>query len=59
MCQTLVQRSHVTDAKNAREMFYGYLTMERTRKVIPLLESDPIALTTPLVGVWVDLYAAS
>lgn len=36
-------------------MDYGYLTMDKTRKAVPMLEQDPAVATTPLVGVWVDL----
>ena len=31
----------------------GYLTMEQTRKLLPLGEGDPKAFEVPLVGVWV------
>ncbi|CAD7959978.1 unnamed protein product [Amoebophrya sp. A120] len=37
------------------KMEFGYVTLDKTRKAIPLLETDPAALKTPLVGVWVDL----
>ena len=30
----------------------GYITLNQTRKIIPLLENDPIVSLTPLVGVW-------
>ena len=33
---------------------FGYLTMNRTRKLVPLLESDTSLPTCPLVGVWVS-----
>ncbi|XP_010211076.1 PREDICTED: SCL-interrupting locus protein [Tinamus guttatus] len=32
----------------------GYLTMDQTRKLLLLLESDPKAYTLPLVGVWMS-----
>ncbi|XP_075280654.1 SCL-interrupting locus protein isoform X1 [Opisthocomus hoazin] len=32
----------------------GYLTMDQTRKLLLLLESDPKAYTLPLVGVWLS-----
>ncbi|XP_068262276.1 SCL-interrupting locus protein [Nyctibius grandis] len=32
----------------------GYLTMDQTRKLLLLLESDPKAYALPLVGVWVS-----
>ncbi|KAM3668478.1 SCL-interrupting locus protein isoform 2-T2 [Ammospiza maritima maritima] len=32
----------------------GYLTMEQTRKLLLLLESDPKAYALPLVGVWLS-----
>ena len=43
-------------AVNRQPMHFGYLTMDRSRKVVPLLEQDPLALQRPLVGVWVDHY---
>ena len=33
----------------------GYLTLNRTRKVVPLLETDPAVSLAPLVGVWVGV----
>ena len=30
----------------------GYVTLNQTRKIVPLLENDPAVCTTPLVGVW-------
>ena len=30
----------------------GYFTLNQTRKIIPLLENDPIVSLVPLVGVW-------
>ena len=41
---------------NRQPMHFGYLTMDRSRKVVPLLEQDPLALQRPLVGVWIDHY---
>ena len=32
----------------------GYLTLNKTRKVVPLLETDPVISLAPLVGVWVS-----
>jgi len=31
---------------------FGYLTLNRTRKLVPILESDPCVATAPLVGLW-------
>jgi hypothetical protein len=36
----------------------GYLTMNQTRKLVPLLETDPSVPLVPMVGVWVS-HAAS
>ncbi|XP_007944916.1 SCL-interrupting locus protein [Orycteropus afer afer] len=33
---------------------YGYLTMDETRKLLLLLESDPKVYSLPLVGIWVS-----
>ncbi|CAI9537119.1 unnamed protein product [Staurois parvus] len=32
----------------------GYLTMDQTRKLLLVLESDPKAYTLPLVGIWLS-----
>ncbi len=32
----------------------GYLTLNQTRKLVPLLESDGSVSTTPTVGLWVQ-----
>lgn len=31
----------------------GYLTLDRTRKAVPLLKVDPLVLQQPIVGIWV------
>lgn len=31
----------------------GYLTLDRTRKAVPLLKVDPLVFQQPIVGVWV------
>uniref|UniRef100_A0A2K6V3K7 STIL centriolar assembly protein n=1 Tax=Saimiri boliviensis boliviensis TaxID=39432 RepID=A0A2K6V3K7_SAIBB len=33
---------------------YGYLTMDETRKLLHLLESDPKVYSLPLVGIWLS-----
>ncbi|XP_072919149.1 SCL-interrupting locus protein homolog [Hemitrygon akajei] len=33
---------------------FGYLTMDQTRKLLVILESDPKVLTLPLVGIWLS-----
>ncbi|XP_029084823.1 SCL-interrupting locus protein isoform X2 [Monodon monoceros] len=33
---------------------YGYLTMDETRKLLLLLESDPKIFSLPLVGIWLS-----
>ena len=30
----------------------GYVTLNQTRKIVPLLENDPAVCVTPIVGVW-------
>ena len=30
----------------------GYVTLNQTRKIVPLVENDPAVCFTPLVGVW-------
>jgi len=37
--------------KDARRS--GYLTLDRTRKAVPLLKIDPLVFQQPIVGVWV------
>jgi hypothetical protein len=39
---------------HASEQSMGYLTLNKTRKVVPLLETDPAVSLAPLVGVWVQ-----
>eukprot|EP00397_Hematodinium_sp_SG-2012_P008924 GEMP01008995.1.p1 GENE.GEMP01008995.1~~GEMP01008995.1.p1 ORF type:complete len:684 (+),score=150.40 GEMP01008995.1:135-2186(+) len=34
---------------------YGYLSLNKTRKVMCLLERDPQCRTLPIVGIWTDL----
>uniref|UniRef100_A0A8D0DXW0 STIL centriolar assembly protein n=1 Tax=Salvator merianae TaxID=96440 RepID=A0A8D0DXW0_SALMN len=33
---------------------FGYLTMDQTRKLLLVLESDPKAYTLPLIGIWLS-----
>ncbi|GCC23363.1 hypothetical protein chiPu_0001757 [Chiloscyllium punctatum] len=33
---------------------FGYLTMDQTRKLLLILESDPKVFTLPLVGIWLS-----
>ncbi|KAF0710634.1 hypothetical protein AaE_012449, partial [Aphanomyces astaci] len=33
--------------------WWGYVTLDKTRKVVPLLQTDPLCASRPLVGVWV------
>lgn len=40
--------------QNKREKFQaGYLTMDQTGRVLPMLPSDPLAYKYPIVGIWV------
>jgi len=32
----------------------GYLTLNQTRKIIPLLETDPAVSLAPMIGIWVS-----
>ncbi|KAI1891917.1 hypothetical protein AGOR_G00148650 [Albula goreensis] len=45
---SMTQPLHSTNRKQ------GYLTMDQTRKLLLVLESDPKAYTLPLVGVWLS-----
>ncbi|CAI5719899.1 unnamed protein product [Peronospora destructor] len=47
---SLARREFSTKSGNLRS---GYLTLDRTRKAVPLLKVDPLVLQQPLVGVWV------
>ncbi|OMJ86511.1 hypothetical protein SteCoe_12006 [Stentor coeruleus] len=41
--------------QNKREKFQeGYLTMDQTGRVLPMLPSDPLAYKYPIVGIWVS-----
>ena len=38
---------------------YGYLTLNNTRKVVLLLETDPATRILPIVGAWVSIYESN
>ena len=42
-----------TQMQMQMQMQMGYLSMNQTRKLVPLLETDPSVSLVPLVGVWV------
>uniref|UniRef100_A0A8D0H2X8 STIL centriolar assembly protein n=1 Tax=Sphenodon punctatus TaxID=8508 RepID=A0A8D0H2X8_SPHPU len=44
--------SHMNIAQVQGTYKWGYLTMDQTRKLLLVLESDPKAYTLPLVGIW-------
>ncbi|XP_069719160.1 SCL-interrupting locus protein [Phaenicophaeus curvirostris] len=46
--------SHMNIAQVQGTYKCGYLTMDQTRKLLLLLESDPKAYALPLVGVWLS-----
>ncbi|KAJ8575115.1 hypothetical protein ON010_g4095 [Phytophthora cinnamomi] len=50
LAASLARREFSTRTGNLRS---GYLTLDRTRKAVPLLKVDPLVLKQPLVGVWV------
>ncbi|KAG7393216.1 hypothetical protein PHYPSEUDO_011221 [Phytophthora pseudosyringae] len=50
LAASLAKREFSTRSGNMRS---GYLTLDRTRKAVPLLKIDPLVLQQPLVGVWV------
>ncbi|ETN21138.1 hypothetical protein PPTG_01416 [Phytophthora nicotianae INRA-310] len=47
---SLAKREFSMHSGNMRS---GYLTLDRTRKAVPLLKVDPLVLQQPVVGVWV------
>ncbi|CAH0482533.1 unnamed protein product [Peronospora belbahrii] len=47
---SLARREFSTECGNLQS---GYLTLDQTRKAVPLLKVDPLVLQLPLVGVWV------
>nr|XP_033772169.1 SCL-interrupting locus protein isoform X2 [Geotrypetes seraphini] len=47
-------RSHINIAQVQGVPKCGYLTMDQTRKLLLILESDPKAYTLPLVGIWLS-----
>ncbi|XP_030062417.1 SCL-interrupting locus protein isoform X2 [Microcaecilia unicolor] len=47
-------RSHINIAQIQGVPKCGYLTMDQTRKLLLVLESDPKAYTLPLVGIWLS-----
>ncbi|KAI9912722.1 hypothetical protein PsorP6_005297 [Peronosclerospora sorghi] len=50
LAASLVKRELSTQSGNFQS---GYLTLDRTRKAVPLLKVDPLVLQQPLVGIWV------
>ncbi|KAE9051659.1 hypothetical protein PR003_g625 [Phytophthora rubi] len=50
LAASLARREFSTRSGNLRS---GYLTLDRTRKAVPLLKVDPLVLQQPVVGVWV------
>ncbi|KAG1704097.1 hypothetical protein DVH05_006110 [Phytophthora capsici] len=50
LAASLAKREFSAHSGNLRS---GYLTLDRTRKAVPLLKVDPLVLQQPLVGVWV------
>ncbi|XP_077189947.1 SCL-interrupting locus protein isoform X2 [Paroedura picta] len=46
--------SHMNIAHVQGTCKYGYLTMDQTRKLLLVLESDPKAYTLPLIGIWLS-----
>ncbi|RLN48086.1 hypothetical protein BBJ28_00003044 [Nothophytophthora sp. Chile5] len=50
LASSLARREFGTGADTRRS---GYLTLDRTRKAVPLLKVDPLVLQQPSVGIWV------
>ncbi|XP_062995222.1 SCL-interrupting locus protein [Elgaria multicarinata webbii] len=46
--------SHISISQVQRTCKCGYLTMDQTRKLLLVLESDPKAYTLPLIGIWLS-----
>ncbi|XP_054835560.1 SCL-interrupting locus protein [Eublepharis macularius] len=46
--------SHMSIAQVQGTCKCGYLTMDQTRKLLLVLESDPKAYTLPLIGIWLS-----
>ncbi|XP_053101567.1 SCL-interrupting locus protein isoform X2 [Hemicordylus capensis] len=46
--------SHMSIAQIQGTFKCGYLTMDQTRKLLLILESDPKANTLPLIGIWLS-----
>nr|XP_056701139.1 SCL-interrupting locus protein [Euleptes europaea] len=46
--------SHMSIAQVQGTCKCGYLTMDQTRKLLLILESDPKAYTMPLIGIWLS-----
>src|SRR5690606_26086787 len=40
------------ETKKEENISFGYLTLNQTRKAVPMLEEDPAAYSLPLVGFW-------
>lgn len=50
LAASLAKREFNASSGNLRS---GYLTLDRTRKAVPLLKVDPLVLQHPVVGIWV------
>ena len=51
-CSGVTQSNRCSSSKMKNN--FGYLTMSKTRKLVPLLESDVSLPTCPVVGIWVS-----
>lgn len=51
LASSLARREFGRGEEGARRS--GYLTLDRTRKAVPLLKVDPLVYQQPIVGVWV------
>ncbi|KAL4634857.1 SCL-interrupting locus protein isoform X1 [Arapaima gigas] len=54
LARNLSSPASLTQPMNNNNRKQGFLTMDQTRKLLLILESDPKAYTLPLVGVWLS-----
>jgi hypothetical protein len=52
LSQHLFEQSFAASESAPESHAYGLLTLNETRKAVPLLEDDPLAYRVPIVGVW-------
>lgn len=48
-----------TISNRSEEIYHGYLTMDKTRQVVPLKFDSPTTYDYPLIGIWIAVTDSS